>query len=188
MGYHIRTGLVKDHESTLIMILEAADAGKSLRYDCKRPEDLNRLKYQFNRILKATSVLINECGGIYVGLRNRVKVREDWKHLAIIIEPAIPTGTLNTLIPTQPNEHDAIERLKQFEGQMDLVSFTPSYSFVLNDWITELTKIGFELMPDPDNPSDFIGGRQDNGDLQYGVARIAKKTPTGFDMLSAFED
>ena len=75
MGYHIRTGLVEEHESTLDMIRATIEKGQPLRFDCTTPEHLNRLKYQFNRILRATTVLIEECNGAFVGLRDRVKVR-----------------------------------------------------------------------------------------------------------------
>ncbi len=186
MGYHIRTGLVEEHESTLGMIQKAIGEGKSLRFDCEAPEDMNRMKYSFNRILKATDILIRECGGNFTGLRALVKVREDWKRMAIIVEANVPHKGLTAIQPAQPNEKDIIESLKQFQGQMDLIRFTPSYTFVFNDWVTELTKIGFELIPDPDNPDDFVGGQREDSDYEYGVARIEEKIVSGFDMLTAF--
>lgn len=188
MGYHIRTGLVEDHAAILDTILSAVNRGESLRYDCRKPEAMNKLKYSFNRILRASTILRNECNGNFFGLRGRVRVREDWKNMAIIIEPVIPTGTLGALVPAQFSEHDAIEKLQQFDGRMDLVKFMPSPSFALDEWRVELKRIGFDLMLDPDEPDAWIGGEREGGELEYAVARVIKKTPTGFDMLSAFDD
>jgi len=186
MGYHIRTGLVEEHESTLGMIQKAISEGKSLRFDCTAPEDMNRMKYSFNRILKATDILIRECGGTFTGLRALVKVREDWKRMAIVIEANVPHKRLTDIKPAQLNERDIIESLKQFQGQMDLIRFTPSFSFDLDTWITELTKVGFELIPDPDDPDAYVGGQREDGDYEYGVARIEEKIASGFDMLTTF--
>ncbi len=188
MGYHIRTGLVEEHAGILKAIKTSIERGESLRYDCAQPEELNSRKYEFNRILKATSVLTHECNGSFVGLRGKVRIRTDWKNLALIIEPTTPTGTLNTLIPIKNNEQDVLERLKQFEGKMDLIRFTPSLGFDLETWRSNLLDIGFDLMPDPETLTEWIGGPRDNGDFEYAVSRIEEKTPSGFDLLSAFED
>lgn len=185
MGYHIRTGLVEDHSTTLDMILAAANQGKSLRFDCHKPEQMSQLKYKFNRILRATTVLIHEADGVYVGLRTRVRVREDWANFAIIIEPAVPSSlNLSTILPTKPNEHDALERLRQFEGQMDLVRFTPSPTFNVENWVASLEKIGFELMKDPDKPGEYIGGAREDGDIDFAVARVVKRKVSGFDLIA----
>lgn len=188
MGYHIRTGLVKEHDSTLAMILAAVNRDTSLRFDCTTPEHMNKLKYQFNRVLRATSVLIHECSGVYVGLRGRVKVSEDWAGMAIVIKPVIAQigDTLSTIQPAQPNEYDAIERLKQFQGSMDLIRFTPTDEWDIDEWRLAIQSIGFDLMPNPDEPG-WIGGEKEDGTLEYAVNRISKQAPSGFDLLGAFE-
>lgn len=186
MGYHIRTGLVTEHESTLDMIARSVLKGEALRFDCGRPEDMNRMKYQFNRVLKATTVLITECDGRFVGLRKQVKVVEDWKHMAIVIEPSIAqTAGITAVMPAQPNQYDAVERLKQFEGNMDLIRFTPTESFDLMEWQLAINEIGFDLVADPDAPG-WIGGVNEYGQAEYAVARTTKTKPTGFDLLSSF--
>ncbi len=183
MGYHIRTGLVKEHESTLDMILRSISQGEALRFDCGRPEEMNRMKYQFNRVLKATEVLINECDGRFKGIRQRVKVCEDWKNMAIVIEPSSAQAAgITSITPAEPNEYDAIEKLKQFEGNMDLVRFTPTSSFDLAEWQLALNDIGFDLVADPDEPG-WIGEVDEHGKAKFAVARTTKKVRTGFDML-----
>lgn len=187
MGYHIRTGLVEEHKSTLDMVYAALEKGEALRFDCRRPEDMNRTKYQFNRVLKATDVLITECGGKFKGMRARVKVKEDWKNMAIVIEPATAqTAGITSIQPAEPNEYDAIEKLKQFEGNMDLVRFTPTEAFDLTEWQLALNEIGFDLVADPDQPG-WIGEVSEYGKAQYAVARSTKKVPSGFDMLKSFQ-
>lgn len=188
MGYHIRTGLVEENKEILDLIRLSVKNGIRLRYDCKVPEHMTKLKYQFNRLLRATSILTRECEGNFVGLRAKVQVREDWGALAIIIQPAT-NGPVNlsTLVPVKPNEHDALETLKQFEGQMDLVRFTPSPSFDLELWRTALMSIGFDLMPNPDEPGEWIGGALEDGDHEYAVARVEEKRASGFGLLDAFD-
>lgn len=166
------------------MIHKAVTKGEAIRFDCARPEQMNRMKYQFNRILKATTVLISECGGEFVGLRGKVKVCEDWKHMAIVLEPATPSELI-TILPALPNEYDAIEKLGQFEGIMDLVKFTPTASFDLAEWQLALNEIGFDLMANPDEPG-WIGEEYTDGSVEYAVARTTKKQPTGFNMLTAY--
>lgn len=187
MGYHIRTGLVTEHESTLNMVYAAIVKGEALRFDCGRPEDMNRMKYQFNRVLKATDVLVTECDGKFKGMRARVRVKEDWKNMAIVIEPSVAqTAGITSIMPAEPNEYDAVEKLKQFEGNMDLVRFTPTSSFDLAEWQLALNEIGFDLVADPDSPG-WIGEVDDYGKAKYAVARTTKKIPSGFDMLKSFQ-
>jgi hypothetical protein len=187
MGYHIRTGLVEEHESTLDMIYGAIVKGEALRFDCRMPEDINKMKYQFNRVLKATDVLITECGGRFKGIRQRVKVKEDWKNMAVVIEPVTAqTAGITAVRPAEPNEYDAVERLKQFTGSMDLIRFTPSESFDLAEWQLAIKEIGFDLVANPDEPG-WIGGISEYGKAEYAVARTTKAKPTGFDMLKSFQ-
>ena len=186
MGYHIRTGLVEDHASTLDMILTSVSRGESLRYDCQIPDKMNRLKYQFNRILRATTVLTAECSGRFIGLRQRVKVREDWKNMAIVIEPSdVPEGIL-TIMPAQANQFDAINRLKQFDGSMDIIHFTPTSDWGIEEFRLALQEIGFDLVPNPDEPGwieDHKGSL-----LGFAVARTEKAPVSGFDLLSEYVD
>lgn len=185
MGYHIRTGLVEDHASTLDMILASISRGESLRYDCHIPDKMNRLKYQFNRILRATTVLTSECQGRFIGLRQQVKVREDWKNMAIIIEPSDTPAGLMTITPAQANQFDAVERLKQFDGSMDIIHFTPTPDWDIAEFRIALQTIGFDLVPNPDEP----GWIEDHKGSLFGfaVARTEKPVPSGFDLLSEFE-
>jgi len=168
------------------MIATAIDKGESIRFDCPNPEQMNKLKYQLNRILRASSVLKDECNGEFDGLREMVKVCEDWKIMAIIVKPVHGPLDLRSLKPAQPNEYDAIERLKQFEGTMDLIKFMPTSEFDLAEWQLALNEIGFDLMADPDEPG-WIGDEYTDGSVEYAVARNARKQATGFGMLKSFE-
>lgn len=169
------------------MIYGAIVKGEALRFDCRRPEDINKMKYQFNRVLKATDILIEECEGRFKGMRARVKVKEDWKNMAIVIEPVTAqTAGITAITPAEPNEYDAVERLKQFTGNMDLIRFTPSESFDLAEWQLAIKEIGFDLVADPDEPG-WIGGINEYGKAEYAVARTTKKVPSGFDMLKSFQ-
>jgi len=182
MGYHIRTGLVTEHESTLDMIYASIVKGEALKFNCGRPEEMNRMKYQFNRVLKATDILITECDGRFKGLRQRVRVCEDWKYMAIVIEPSAGRGIV-TITSAEPNEYEAIDKLKQFEGNMDLIRFTPTASFDLAEWQLALNDIGFDLVANPDEPG-WIGGVNDFGKAEYAVARTTKKkVRSGFDLI-----
>ena len=186
MGYHIRTGLVEDHASTLDMILASISRGESLRYDCHVPNMMNRRKYQFNRILKAASVLTTECQGRFIGLRRSVKVREDWKNMAIIIEPSNTPEALTSIMPAQANQFDAIDRLKQFDGSMDIIHFTPTSDWGIEEFRLALQEIGFDLVPNPDEPGwieDHKGSL-----LGFAVARTEKAPVSGFDLLSEYVD
>lgn len=189
MGYNIRTGLVEEHREFLQTISDNISRGESVRYRVAKVEQLNSMRYQLYRLLKATTVLINECGGAFVGLRQRVKIREDYTGgISLVVEPAKPVASIASILPSNADENDTLERLKQFEGEMDLVRFTPSYTFDLEEWRHKLQMIGFDLMPDPDKPDEWIGGAISNGDMDFAVARTKPKTPTGFDLLKAQEE
>jgi hypothetical protein len=189
MGYNIRTGLVKKHAKLLQRILVVVAAGgENLRFDCSGPDDMSAQRYQLLRILRATALLKDECDGIFTDLHSRVKVCEDWGLMAVILKPVVEHHTTATLTPYRDNEHDILERLKQFEGQMDLVRFTPTPEFSAETWQITLQTIGFDLVEDPDNPGSWIGGPVgDEGEVDYAVARTADKAPSGFALLSAFE-
>ena len=186
MGYHIRTGLVEEFKTTLEMIASTIDKGEAIRFDCPNPEQMNKLKYQLNRILRASSVLKDECNGDFNGLREMVQVCEDWKIMAIVVKPVHGPLDLRSLKPAKANEYDTIDRLKQFEGIMDLVRFTPTAEFDLAEWQLALNEIGFDLMANPDEPG-WIGDEYDDGSMEYAVARNTSKKPTGFSMLKSFE-
>ena len=104
--------------------------------------------------------------------------------MAIIIEPAVASELIN-IMPAQPNEYDAIEKLKQFDGLMDLLRFTPTSSFDLAEWQLALNEIGFDLMANPDQPG-WIGEEYVDGSVEYAVSRTTKQAPSGFDMLTTY--
>jgi hypothetical protein len=187
MGYNIREGVVEQHAEHLETILQGLSKNQAISFDCTHLADMNKMKYQFLRILKATDMLPHECGGRYHGLRAQVRVREDWRNMAVVIEPVhVPyrvDGILSS-IPSMPNEHDVLEQLKQFEGQMDLVHFTPTSTFNVNTWQVQLLRIGFDLVADPD-AAGWIGGVNDEGNkAEYAVARVKDSKPTGFGLLN----
>ena len=188
MGYNIRTGLVKQHATLLTRILQVViSRGDELRFDCDGPDDMSTQKYQLLRIIRATHLLKDECNGQFSGLYDQVRVCEDWPRMAVVVKPAIAHRTAANLTPYRDNEHDTLAKLKQFEGQMDLVRFTPTPDFILVAWQQELRALGFDLVLDPDNPGQWIGGPTgDEGEVDYAVARIADSTPSGFALLSAF--
>lgn len=186
MGYNIREGVVEQHAEHLEAILQGVSKNHAISFNCDKLSSMNKMKYQFLRILKATDMLPNECGGRYHGLRAQVRVREDWQNRAVVIEPVhVPYrqgGVSAGIIPAVPNEHDMIEKLKQFEGQMDLVHFTPTETFNLDIWQLKLKTIGFDLVADPDAPG-WIGEVKEDGSAEYAVARMKDSKPTGFSML-----
>ncbi len=187
MGYNISEGCVEQHAEHLESILQGVSKNHAISFNCEKLSSMNKMKYQFLRILKATDMLPNECGGRYHGLRAQVRVREDWQNRAVVIEPIhVPYrqgGPSAGVIPAVPNEHDMIEKLKQFEGQMELVTFTPTETFNLEIWQLKLKTIGFDLVADPDQPG-WIGEEKPDGTHQYAVARMAESKPSGFDMLT----
>ncbi|KKN88107.1 hypothetical protein LCGC14_0251790 [marine sediment metagenome] len=189
MGYNIRTGLVEKHAKLLQRIyIAVAVGGGDLRFDCSNPDDMNAQRYQLLRILRATRLLKDECDGLFVDLHSKVKICEDWDLMAVIVRPVTAHRSSTVLTPYRENEHDVLERLKQFEGQMDLVHFLPTPEFSAETWQIALQTIGFNLVPNPDDPDSWIGGPVgDEGEVDYAVARMTDKTPSGFALLSAFE-
>lgn len=187
MGYNISEGCVEQHAEHLESILQGVSKNHAISFNCDKLKDMNKMKYQFLRILKATDMLPNECGGRYHGLRAQVRVREDWQNRAVVIEPVhVPYrqgGVSAGIIPAVPNEHDMIEKLKQFEGQMELVTFVPTETFSLEIWQLKLKTIGFDLVADPDQPG-WIGEEKEDGSLQYAVARMSDSKPSGFGLLN----
>lgn len=107
--------------------------------------------------------------------------------MAIVIEPSVAqTAGITAVTPAQPNQYDAVERLKQFTGNMDLIRFTPTESFDLEEWQLAINEIGFDLVADPDKPG-WIGGINEYGKAEFAIARTTKATPTGFDLLGSFD-
>ena len=189
MGYNIRSGLVEKHAKILQQIyITVAIGGEDLRFDCSGPDDMSAQRYQLLRVLRASRLLKAECNGLFADLHSRVKICEDWDLMAVIIKPVTAHRTTTTLTPYQENEHDVLERLKQFEGQMDLVRFLPTPEFSAETWQVALQTVGFDLVSNPDNPGSWIGEPVgDDGEVDYAVARMTSKAPSGFALLSAFE-
>jgi hypothetical protein len=186
MGYNIREGCVEQHKEHLELIYQAALSNKPIMFKCARLEDMNRMKYQFNKILKATDMLPHECEGRYTGLRQQVRVKEDWETPAVVIQPIHSfrgNSVLTGIAPAEPNEHDAIEKLKLFEGPNTLVKFKPSPQFNLDIWQLKLNTIGFDLMRDVDKPGEWIGSIDEKGHAAYAVTRKVDDRPSGFGLL-----
>ena len=145
MGYYIREGLVEEHTTTLDMILDAIRKGKTISFPCKKHSDMSKMKYQFNKILRAAQVLPSEAGGRFVDLRTRVQVCEDWDTLRIVIKPKVGSSLIINASPAVPDEGDMLTMLEDFDGTMALLEFTPSNAYSLDGFKAQIEARGFEL-------------------------------------------
>ncbi len=146
MGYYIREGLVEEHRATLDMIHAAVVRGEAISFRCAHPKEMSRMKYQFNRVLRAAQILTKEAGGRFTNLRLRVEVREDWEKMRIVIKPKRTGSTLITEIkPSMPDEKDVLIMIEAFDGEQPWLEFTPSSDYDFDGFKAQVEARGFDL-------------------------------------------
>lgn len=185
MGYSITEGMVEDNAPILDRILMGVKRGEAVVFKC-HPHLLSKNNYRMHNLLKATNVLTKEANGKYSGLRSRVKVIMDSRRSAIIVEPKHGTVQLSeSLVPMVPDEDDAIEILKNFQGETKDLKFTPSSGdFNIEDFAQRIQAIGFKLARNIETGEYVIITDEESDEIMVLAERVEKrKKHSAFDVL-----
>lgn len=180
MGYYIRKGLVKENEAFLSEILTQIKSGASLTYPCDHPSQVPKTRNYINKLLRACTVLHDECDGRFTMLRSMVTVSEDFKAPAVVINPKtgadhfMPSAVVTRAL--HPDEHAMLRLARQTDKDNITLKFTPSDSYPGDEWLTqEYTKLGFDL--------SIMEFTEDDGPLagtkSYVATRIRETKPSG---------
>jgi len=169
MGYSTNPRLVVENEDLLEEILQQV-VKKDSPLKIAGGDNVSSKQYQLRRILAATDRHPKALEGRYAGLGTLVTLRV--RGTSIYIEKKI--GASFTL--SQPDEEDAIEKLKTYRGDLDVMEFKPSGSFNEAALTGRLLEEGWRL-----HPTTRI--ELDDGRVSYAVERITENSPKGFDIL-----
>lgn len=182
MGYHIREGLVNENIATLDLMQEAVTANKGVKFRCRQPSDMGKMKYQFNRLLRAAQILKEEGGGQFVNLRNRVEIKEDWDSMCIVIQPKTGISLLRSIEPLQPNEDDWLEGLKGFQGNMYGLAFKPTSQFNFTVLALKAEELGFTCYREDGEPM-IVEQENEPGIFLLPAIRMKEEKKNIFDLL-----
>lgn len=146
MGYNVREGLVEKNQDILEVIAQVDKTGQavSLQY---APGDLSKEAYHIRRVLKATELLREECGGKFVDLGLRISLRMDYKRSAITVTPkdAQPERPQPKII--RETETEALQKLLEYKGSLQILEFYPSEEYSEEAFSERLEAVGWSLIP-----------------------------------------
>jgi hypothetical protein len=150
MGYYTRQGMVEERKDLLEKILTAVSEGRTLEYPCLHILHLPKQAYQINNLLRACTLLPEECGGRYATLRSLVEVSQDIATSSILIRPkqgGIPFA-IAMIKATDPSERDVLRVLSTDRDRPVIVhAFTPSSEYTGDEWLEkEGDRLGYEII------------------------------------------
>jgi hypothetical protein len=187
MGYYIRKGLVKENEEFLDEILSQIKQGSTINYPCDHPSQVPKVRNYINKLLRACTILTDECNGRFAILRSLVTVSEDFAAPAVVLVPKVgadrymPVATINKVM--HPDEHEALRQIRRSDKDTITLKFTPSDEYPGDDWLTdECAKAGFSL--------SIMEFGEDDGPLagtkSYVVTRTQHEARGAFSILERY--
>lgn len=163
MAYYIRKGLVEENKETLEAIHLSISAGKPITFPLRHVMQVAGFRNWINKILRACTMLPDECGGRYRELRSLVTVSDDTLGPSVIVKPKQVHSPLSYVVqPRNPDERDV---LRVLEGDRDrpviAITFAPSPDYEGDEWLeAEGTRLGYEVMVVGNGPFSCVAKRK----------------------------
>lgn len=147
MGYNTTPILVEDNEHLLTQIKQAIDSHSALKYNIPTGGNISYIQYKLRRILAAADNHPETLDGIFHGLGQRTTIRVEFEQHRLSLEPkkGLKGSKSLTLEVAQKSEEDIYRELETYAGSMLTISFKPSSSWDLGNFIETLSSLDWKL-------------------------------------------
>jgi hypothetical protein len=148
VAYYIRKGLVEENRDFIEAIFISISEGRPIEFPVRHIMQVSGFRNWVNKLLRACTMLPDECGGRYRELRSLVTVSDNTLGPSVIVKPKDIRLPMNYIVkPSDPSERDAIHAMERDHDKPVVIqTFTPSPDYLGDDWlITQGDKLGYEV-------------------------------------------